>query len=141
MRTPFSSASSRGASSRLSAPRGSGGVSRPRSISSVTDASTSRSRRSFPPRPRMSEPGPVARVLERRARADYGGAREEALRALDELDARSDAGDLFELLLELGRLQHDCGEAAEAESTFENALAVGGNEAVRARALARLSAL
>jgi tetratricopeptide (TPR) repeat protein len=89
----------------------------------------------------MSEPGPVARVLERRARADYGGAREEALRALDELEARSDAGDLCELLLELGRLQHDCGEAAEAESTFENALAVGGNEAVRARALARLSAL
>ncbi len=91
----------------------------------------------------MAEPTPIARVLDRRARADYGGAREEALRALDELDSKPDASsrDLFEMLVELGRLQQDCGEAADAEATFERALAVGGDEALRARALARLSAV
>jgi tetratricopeptide (TPR) repeat protein len=95
----------------------------------------------------MAERDPVARVLERRARADYRGACEEALRTVGELESQAGASsrDLFELLVELGRLQHDCGEATDAESTFERALAVAGelpgSQALRARALARLSAV
>jgi tetratricopeptide (TPR) repeat protein len=91
----------------------------------------------------MAEPSPVARVLELRAQADYDGAREEAIRAVAELDSRLDTSsrELVEVLLELGRLQHDCGDTAAAEATFERALAAAGPEPLRARALARLSAV
>jgi tetratricopeptide (TPR) repeat protein len=73
---------------------------------------------------------PLERVLELRARADYEGARREALTGLE--------APSFDLLIELGRLQHDLGREDEAEVTFERAAEVADRDLQRSRACARL---
>jgi Flp pilus assembly protein TadD len=74
----------------------------------------------------MADPVLLVPVLEHRARADYEGARREALRTLRRLEPEAEAQprDLFELLLELGRLHQDLGDADEAEATFVRSLSV-----------------
>ena len=72
----------------------------------------------------------LERVLELRAGADYEAARQEALTGMD--------SPTFELLLELGRLQHDLGREDEAEATFERAADLADSDLQRSRACARL---
>ncbi|MDQ2981739.1 MAG: hypothetical protein M3R26_05400, partial [Actinomycetota bacterium] len=71
----------------------------------------------------------LERVLQLRAQADYEGARKEA---------EAEPAPSFELLLELGRLQHDLGREDESEVTLERAVEAATSDLQRSRACARL---